>query len=61
LYKVAVAHWGLQPSEFWKMTPQEWWHIYEAKHGVKTQRYGSLSHDEYLDVSELVANIKESK
>jgi len=43
------------------MTPREWWHIYEAKHGVKVQRYGSLSYDEYLDVSELVNNIKESK
>ena len=56
-----MAHWNLQPSEFWNMTPREWWHIYEAKHGVKTQRYGSLSYDEYLDVSELVNNIKESK
>lgn len=23
--------WGLQPSEFWAMSPREWWLVFDAK------------------------------
>lgn len=23
--------WGIAPSEFWAMTPREWWLIYDAR------------------------------
>lgn len=29
-YTLAVS-WGIQPSEFWQMSPDEWWLIYETK------------------------------
>jgi hypothetical protein len=32
--------WGIQPSEFWGMTPQEWMWIYDAK--VGEPMYGSM-------------------
>ena len=28
---MAVFAWGIQPSEFWRMTVAEWWRIYECK------------------------------
>jgi len=28
---VAVADWELSPSEFWDMTVQEWWWVYDRK------------------------------
>lgn len=31
--RVDKACWGIQPSEFWRMCPQEWWWLYEANVG----------------------------
>jgi hypothetical protein len=28
---VAVADWDLSPSDFWDMTVQEWWWVYDRK------------------------------
>lgn len=44
MYRVAVGHWGIQPSEFWKMAPLEWWWLYEAK--VKPHKSDRLSPSE---------------
>ncbi len=33
-YQTAVGLWGIQPSEFWAMTPQEWWWINDVKVAV---------------------------
>ncbi len=30
-YQVAVGLWGIQPSEFWDMTPCEWWWLHSLK------------------------------
>lgn len=30
---MAVAAWGIQPSEFWAMSPVEWWWLYDVKRG----------------------------
>jgi len=27
----AARDWGIQPSEFWKMSPWEWWTEFESK------------------------------
>jgi len=35
-----VGLWGIPPSEFWRMTPQEWWWVYDAK--VGEPRYGQM-------------------
>jgi hypothetical protein len=29
-YATAIS-WGIAPSEFWEMSPEEWWLIYEMK------------------------------
>jgi len=41
------------------MTPQEWWHIYETKNGVKTQRYAGLSHDEAAELFDMMTELEE--
>lgn len=28
---MAVGAWGLSPSDFYELTPEEWWRIYEMK------------------------------
>lgn len=43
------------------MTPQEWWHIYEAKHGIKTKRYGKLSQDEADELLDMLKKAKEDR
>ena len=30
-YRTAVGVWGIQPSEFWRMDPEEWWWLYDMK------------------------------
>lgn len=34
-YKTAVGCWGISPSEFWDLTPLEWWWLHEAKMDVQ--------------------------
>lgn len=29
--------WGIAPSEFWLMCPQEWWWLYEANVGTSVK------------------------
>ena len=45
-YQVAVGHWGIQPSEFWRMTPAEWWWLHE----LKTKRPDVLTHEDVDDL-----------
>lgn len=35
-YKVAVGVWRIPPSEFWNMTPMEWWWL----HDLQQERMG---------------------
>jgi len=30
-YKIAVGHLGIQPSQFWEMSPAEFYLLYDAK------------------------------
>jgi len=34
-YKVAVGVWKIAPSEFWAMTPDEWWWLWEVDRETK--------------------------
>ncbi len=30
-YLLTVGTWGIAPTEFWRMHPDEWWWLYESK------------------------------
>lgn len=45
--------WGIQPSEFWRMTPDEWWLVYDAKIGEP--KYGSMTESEVEELYEIVS------
>lgn len=44
--------WGIQPGDFWKMTPQEWWWIYDAKIGER--RHAGMTEDEIDELLEML-------
>lgn len=47
--------WGVQPSEFWRMCPAEWWLIYDAKIGEP--KYGGMPES---DVAELYDTLEKA-
>lgn len=51
---MAVGLWGIQPSEFWKMTMAEWWWVYDSK--VGEPKYGSLTQSEVEELYEDLNN-----
>ncbi|HZK44642.1 MAG TPA: phage tail assembly chaperone, partial [Clostridia bacterium] len=55
-YDIAVCSWGFAPSEFWQMTPAEWWRIHERKRPRDPQRdyAGSLNHNDVTRMREMM-------
>ena len=51
-YKIAVGHLGIQPSEFWAMTPQEFYLLYETRVPKDPRR--TLSDEEYAELEALL-------
>jgi len=31
-FRVAVSQWGIAPSEFWRMSIEEWWWLFDCKY-----------------------------
>lgn len=50
-YKCAVGVWGVAPSEFWQMTPQEWWWL----HAVKMANAQAFTHKDLQDLDDFAA------
>lgn len=52
---MAVGQWGIQPSEFWDMSPQEWWWIFDARRTDKPVAGCNLTEDELAELYELIS------
>lgn len=48
-YKTSV-HWGMQPEQFWRLAPLEWWWQFDAR--FVGARYGSLTEDQVAELYE---------
>jgi hypothetical protein len=60
-YLLAVGSWGIQPGEFWRMTPREWAWLLEFKQGPVTDEKmpGTLTRTEAEELAtELAADLK---
>jgi hypothetical protein len=44
--------WGIQPSEFWAMTLNEWWCEYDNKSQDKSKYAGRLTKGDVEDLQE---------
>lgn len=55
-YRLAVGHWGVQPSEFWGMTPKEWWWLWDIKRprNPELDYAGSLTHGDVVELLEFM-------
>jgi hypothetical protein len=49
-YKLAVGLWGIQPSEFLRMTDHEFWLLYE----VKMKSSGKMTYSDYEELKEFM-------
>lgn len=52
MFKISVVLWGISVSDFWKMSPHEWWLIYDAKHGSKNN--SNLSDEDIQELQEMI-------
>lgn len=51
-YVLGVGAWGIQPSEFWAMSFQEWCWLFEVKRPQRTQEWaGSLTDADVIALS----------
>lgn len=48
-YQVAVGLWNVAPSEFWRMTFQEWWWLHAVKMEVN-KAPGAFTHEDLDDL-----------
>lgn len=57
-FYVLALSWGLQPSEFWQMSPTEWWLVYEAKRprDVELDYAGTLTEEAALELYDMLEN-----
>lgn len=55
-FYVLALSWGIQPSEFWEMCPEEWWLVYESKRprDKETDYAGSLDDSTVADLWEML-------
>jgi hypothetical protein len=53
---VIAVNWGIAPSEFWSMSPVEWWLIYEAKRprDRELDYAGSLNESEVSELFDMM-------
>ena len=49
-----MGSWGIQPSEFWQMGPEEWWWVYDTKRTDKPVPGSNLDEDELAELYELI-------
>ena len=52
LFRVAILHWKIQPSEFWRMSMPEIWCLCEEPKSQK--RYGQLTESEVAELYDLL-------
>ena len=55
MYRVAVGMWSIDPESFWKMTPREYWLVYDAKNEERcsiTRASGKLTRSDYQELYE---------
>lgn len=57
LFQIAVGQWGMAPSEFYALSPQEFWLLHEIKTPVdpKSQYAGGMSEDECDELYAMLA------
>jgi len=50
-FGIAVADWGIAPSEFWGMSPQEFWWAFDHKYreAMRVRNPGKPSQAEWND------------
>ena len=55
-FYVMALSWGIQPSEFWQMSPAEWWLIYESKRprDKELDYAGSLTDDNCAELMDML-------
>jgi hypothetical protein len=58
-YRVAVGLWSIQPSEFWDMSPQEWWWVYDAR--VGEPKYGKMTLTEVEELYHMLEDYEDGR
>jgi hypothetical protein len=55
-FYAAAISWGIAPSEFWQMCPEEWWLIYETKRprDKANDFAGALTEDDCAELMEFL-------
>jgi hypothetical protein len=55
-YQLAVGAWGIQPEDFWQMSYEEWWWLFETKRtrDKQTDYAGRLTEDDCADLYSLL-------
>lgn len=56
MFRAAVGVWGIQPDAFWRMTPREFWWLYDARRPPPA-RIGTSSYT----VKDAEASLKKTK